>query len=86
SRSAPPAAGEEVLFLALAPEKGGGEPACEALAPLYEHAPVGGGPPVYSVAASAPGCARSERPLARVWRNPLSALPIERGAKPPEER
>lgn len=82
--AAAPGAGEEILFLALPAERTEGGPASEALVPLYEHVPADGGAPVYSARESVPGCARSEKPLARVWRNPLSILPIERGAKPGE--
>jgi hypothetical protein len=76
--------GAKPLFYALPPTASSGEKPSPDVAPLYEWRDAQSGERWYAIDASGqPRTAtRSAQPLCRVWRNPLSGLPLDVTAQP----
>jgi hypothetical protein len=70
------------LFLAWPAEAPADESKNEAIVPLYEFREAGGKERHYSTdpAWTKPGFSRADRPLCRVWKNPLATLPVDEAA------
>lgn len=76
-------ANAQPLFYALPAEPAEGEKPSPDVVPLHEYHDTATGRRWYAVEGTETGTVqRSAKPLCRVWRNPLSALPLDAEAEP----
>jgi hypothetical protein len=78
------ASGGEPLFYALPATSADGEKASPDVVPVYEYRDARNGARWYATDAAdlPPDAKRADRPLCRVWRNPLSVLALDTQARP----
>ncbi|BCM88967.1 hypothetical protein IAD21_00809 [Abditibacteriota bacterium] len=79
-------AGATPLFYALPTQPAAGEKSNSAIVPLYEYSNARTGGNWYSTNDSekGDGVTRSQQPIARVWRNPSTVLPLDNLTPQPE--